>query len=73
MVLLSRIERPHRPSLIIRKPRVKDDLSCLLEIVITSVGSPAAATGPLHEVGCLVFADIASLRHAEKPIEAVDG
>ena len=39
-------------------------------MVITSVGSPAAAVGPLHDVGCLVFADIASLRHAEKAIEA---
>ncbi len=65
---------PHCPNLIIRQPRFKDDLACLVrhrvEIVITSVGSPAAAVRPLHDVGALVFADIASLRHAEKAIEA---
>jgi nitronate monooxygenase len=65
---------PHCPNLIIRQARFKDDLACLVrhkvEIVITSVGSPSAAIEPLHDVGCLVFADIASLRHAEKAIEA---
>lgn len=65
---------PYCPNLIIRQPRFKDDLACLVrhkvEMVITSVGSPAAAVGPLHDVGALVFADIASLRHAEKAIEA---
>lgn len=81
---LDRIERsaanheppaaPHCPNLIIRQPRFKDDLGCLVrhkvEMVITSVGSPAAAVGPLHDIGCLVFADIASLRHAEKALAA---
>lgn len=81
---LGRIERdladfgrpaaPHCPNLIIRQPRFKDDLGCLVrrkvEMVITSVGSPAAAVAPLHDIGCLVFADIASLRHAEKALEA---
>lgn len=65
---------PHCPNLIIRQPRFKDDLGCLVrhkvEMVITSVGSPAAAVAPLHDIGCLVFADIASLRHAEKALEA---
>jgi nitronate monooxygenase len=65
---------PYCPNLIIRQPRFKDDLACLvrhkLEIVITSVGSPAEAIKPLHDIGCLVFADIASLRHAEKAIKA---
>jgi nitronate monooxygenase len=65
---------PHCPNLIIRQARFKDDLACLVrhkvDIVITSVGSPSAAIEPLHDVGCLVFADIASLRHAEKAIEA---
>lgn len=32
--------------------------------------SPAAAVDALHEIGCLVFADIASLHHAERAIEA---
>ncbi|MBH5400751.1 nitronate monooxygenase [Bradyrhizobium sp. CNPSo 4010] len=65
---------PYCPNLIVRQQRFKDDLACLLchkvEIVITSVGSPRAAIQPLHDIGCLVFADIASLRHAEKAIEA---
>jgi len=65
---------PYCPNLIIRQPRFKDDLGCLVrhkvELVITSVGSPEAAVGPLHDIGCLVLADIASLRHAEKAIEA---
>ena len=38
--------------------------------VIVSVGSPAAVVGPLHDAGCLVFADAASLRHAEKALAA---
>ena len=42
--------------------------------MITSVGAPDPAISPLHDAGCLVFADIASLRHAEKAIAAgVDG
>jgi nitronate monooxygenase len=65
---------PYCPNLIIRQPRFRDDLACLVrhkvELVITSVGSPEAAVGPLHDIGCLVLADIASLRHAEKAIEA---
>ena len=41
---------------------------------ITSVGSPAAVIAPLHDVGALVFADVATLRHAERAIAAgVDG
>lgn len=71
---LGRPAAPHCPNLIIRQPRFKDDLGCLVrhkvEMVITSVGSPAAAVAPLHDIGCLVFADIASLRHAEKALEA---
>ncbi len=65
---------PYCPNLIIRQPRLKDDLACLVrhrvEMVITSVGSPAVAVGPLHDIGAQVFADIASVRHAEKAIEA---
>jgi nitronate monooxygenase len=55
-------------------PRLRDDLRVLLrhepEIVITSVGSPAAVIGPLHDAGCLVFADVATLRHALRAVEA---
>ncbi|MDB5619426.1 nitronate monooxygenase [Tardiphaga sp.] len=54
--------------------RLADDLAVLLrhapELVITSVGSPAPVLAQLHDVGALVFADVASLRHAERAIEA---
>jgi nitronate monooxygenase len=43
-------------------------------MAITSVGAPDAVVEPLHEAGCLVFADVASVRHARKAIAAgVDG
>jgi nitronate monooxygenase len=65
---------PICPNLIIRHSSLADDLTCLLrnkvEIVITSVGSPAAVVKPLHDIGCVVLADVASIRHAEKAIEA---
>jgi nitronate monooxygenase len=55
-------------------PRMQDDLAVLLrhtpEIVITSIGSPAGVVGPLHDAGALVFSDVASIRHAERAIEA---
>lgn len=73
-------ERPGRrpapvcPNLIIRQARLEGDLEVLLrrkvEMVITSVGSPAPVIGPLHDIGCTVFADVASLKHAEKAIAA---
>lgn len=45
-----------------------------VELVITSVGSPAGVVGPLHDRGCTVFADVATLMHAKKAIDAgVDG
>ena len=69
---------PFCPNLIIRQVRLAQDLECLVrhrvELVITSVGSPAEVIGPLRAVGCLVFADVATLHHAEKAIDAgVDG
>lgn len=69
---------PWCPNLIIRQPRLADDLACLVrhevEMVITSVGSPKPVIGPLHDVGSLVFADVATLAHAEKAVAAgVDG
>jgi nitronate monooxygenase len=39
-------------------------------MVITSVGTPAPVIGPLHDAGVLVLADVASIRHAERAIEA---
>lgn len=54
--------------------RLKDDLVVLLrhkpEIVITSVGSPAPVIAPLHDAGALVFADVATIRHAERALAA---
>ena len=40
----------------------------LVALVITSVGSPAAAVPALHGIGCLVLADVATLTHARKVI-----
>lgn len=73
-----RTAAPYCPNLIIRQPRMPEDLACLIrnqvEMVITSVGSPEPVLAPLHDIGALVFADVGSLRHAEKAIAAgVDG
>jgi len=69
---------PFCPNLIIKRAEMKAELACMLrhriELVITSVGSPTEAIGPLHDVGCIVFADVATIRHTEKAIAAgVDG
>jgi nitronate monooxygenase len=65
---------PFCPNLIMRSPRMADDLACLVrhrvELVITSVGSPAAAVPALHGIGCRVLADVATLAHARKAIAA---
>jgi nitronate monooxygenase len=67
---------PICPNLIVHRSnaRLADDLAIVLkhapELVITSVGSPAAVLAPLHDVGALVFADVASLRHAERAVAA---
>lgn len=69
---------PFAVNLIVRSATLADDLACVirenLELVITSVGSPASLVGPLHDAGCRVFADVATLAHAEKALAAgVDG
>ncbi|WP_428977729.1 NAD(P)H-dependent flavin oxidoreductase [Rhodoligotrophos defluvii] len=65
---------PYCPNLIIRSSRLKDDLACLVrhrvELVITSVGSPAPVIPALHDIGCLVFADVATMAHARKAMDA---
>jgi nitronate monooxygenase len=67
---------PICPNLIVHRSnaRLSGDLQVLLrhrpEIVITSVGSPREVLAPLHDAGALVFADVASIRHAERAIEA---
>ncbi|MCC0079392.1 MAG: nitronate monooxygenase [Rhodobacter sp.] len=65
-------------NLIIQQARLDEDLARLIahkvEMVITSVGSPAEVIKPLHAIGCKVFADVATIRHAQKAIAAgVDG
>lgn len=45
-----------------------------VEMVIASVGSPLPVIDRLHDVGCLVFADVTSLRSVEKALKVgVDG
>jgi nitronate monooxygenase len=71
---------PFCPNLIVHRsnPRLAGDLAAVLrvrpEMVITSVGSPEPVMKPLKDAGCLVLADVASVRHAEKAVAAgVDG
>ena len=64
---------PICPNIIMRRQAtIAEDLQVLLkhrvEMVIASVGSPEAVVQPLHDVGCQVFADVASVRHAEKAL-----
>lgn len=65
---------PFCPNLIMRSPRLAEDLACLVahrvELVIASVGSPAPVVDALHGIGCLVLADVATLAHARKAIAA---
>jgi nitronate monooxygenase len=67
---------PICPNLIVHRSnaRLMPDLQVLLrhkpEIVITSVGSPAPVLPALHDAGALVFADVASIRHAERAVAA---
>ncbi|MDG2002246.1 MAG: nitronate monooxygenase [Novosphingobium sp.] len=61
-------------NLIIKQARLEEDLEVLMrhrvEMVITSVGSPAPVIAPLHEAGAKVFADVGSIAHAEKALAA---
>jgi nitronate monooxygenase len=67
---------PICPNLIVHRSnaRLVQDLAVLLrhklELVITSVGSPEPVLAPLHDAGALVFADVASIRHAERAVAA---
>lgn len=71
---------PYCPNLIMRRDpaRVQAEAALIArlgaEMVITSVGSPASVVPVLHDGGTLVFADVASVRHAEQAVKAgVDG
>ncbi|MDO9058460.1 MAG: nitronate monooxygenase, partial [Bradyrhizobium sp.] len=65
---------PVCPNLIVHRSnaRLDADLEVVLrhkpELVITSVGSPAPVLAALHDAGALVFADVASIRHAERAV-----
>ena len=67
---------PICPNLIVHRSnaRLEQDVEILLrhkpEMVITSVGSPAPVLAPLHDAGAMVFADVASIRHAERAVAA---
>jgi nitronate monooxygenase len=71
-----KLPAPICPNLIVHRSnaRLDQDLQVLLrhrpEIVITSVGSPVPVLAALHDAGALVFADVASIRHAERAVAA---
>ena len=71
---------PYCPNLIMRRDpaKVMAEVDLIArhraELVITSVGSPAAVIPRVHRGGCRVFADVVSLHHATRAIESgVDG
>jgi len=70
---------PLAVNLIIRgNRRIAEDIEAIarhgVDFVITSVGSPAEVVGPLHDAGISVIADVASLHHGRRALEAgVDG
>ncbi|MFD9664055.1 NAD(P)H-dependent flavin oxidoreductase [Rhodococcus sp. NPDC059968] len=65
---------PYAANLIMRGPRTVEHLPVLVEhgveVVITSVGSPAPVVGPLHDIGAIVLSDVATLAHARKAVAA---
>ena len=71
---------PAAPNLVVHRSnrRLQPDLECIIahrvELVITSVGSPKPVVDPLHDIGCQVFADVSSMGHAMRALDAgVDG
>jgi nitronate monooxygenase len=79
----ARAERPTAPvcpNILMRTDpeKLDADVAVLVrhrvEMVLASVGSPRRYVDRLHDAGTFVLADVASLRHAEKALEAgVDG
>src|SRR5512139_2075690 len=74
-----RVVGPLSANLIIRgNQRIAEDTRALIrhkvDFVITSVGSPKDVVGPLHDAGIAVIADVASMHHTHRSLEAgVDG
>jgi nitronate monooxygenase len=67
-------DAPHCPNVIVRHADAGAHVERIcahgVELVITSVGSPAPVVGPLHDAGCIVLADVASVHHAHRAVEA---
>lgn len=66
------------PNLIMPSDRLQEDVETILRhginMVITSVGSPAPVLPQLREAGVFVLSDVASMRHAQKAADiGVDG
>ena len=55
-------------------PRRDADLEAVLRhrvpVVIASVGAPDEVVGPVHAYGGLVLADVATVRHARRAVQA---
>lgn len=64
------IPAPHCVNLVMSHHMLHDHLACIInnrvEIVITSVGSPAPVLQALHAADVLVFSDVATIAHARK-------
>lgn len=67
-------DAPFCPNLIVRHQDLPAQLDCIrrhrIEMVITSVGSPAPVVAALKDRGCFVFADVATVLHARKAVAA---
>ncbi|TCN19777.1 NAD(P)H-dependent flavin oxidoreductase [Sinorhizobium americanum] len=69
------VSAPCCPNIVMRRSpeALQADVDVLVKhrvkIVLASVGSPEAIIPQLHDVGCTVLTDIASMRHAEKAIK----
>lgn len=67
---------PYAANLIVHRSNSRRDADLALvcryrpELVITSVGSPAPVIDAIHDYGGSVLADVASMTHAEKALEA---
>lgn len=69
---------PYAVNLVIRSERLPEDIEVIKKykppVVITSVGSPKEVVPEIHSYGGIVLADVATLHHAKKAVEAgVDG
>ncbi len=73
-----RIVAPYGVNLIMRSPRLPEDLATTVAhqvpFVVASVGNPTRVVEQVHAYGGLVFADVATVQHAHKALATgVDG